>query len=327
VTSATRPLGEILDARQRFVVLFSLILCTAVNALDASIVAPAMPHVLADLGGFQLISWVFTAYLLPSTIVVAIVGKVSDMMGRKPFLHYQPIVSLANSEIIGFEALVRWDHPRLGLLPPDRFIAVAEENGTIRELGAWVLNRAAEQLVVWREATRRDLFMAVNVSARQLAMPSFVNDVEGTLESRPIPAHNLVLEITESVLMADAAQSLTRLRDLKELGVRIAVDDFGTGYSSLNYLRRFPVDVLKIDKAFVDEIADQFSKDTALVHTIIEIGRILGLEVVAEGIEHNVQVEALRDLGCEIGQGYQFGRPIPAAEIGKLLSKQAISAA
>jgi len=298
-----------------------------VNALDASIVAPAMPHVLADLGGFQLISWVFTAYLLPSTIVVAIVGKVSDMMGRKPFLHYQPIVSLANSEIIGFEALVRWDHPRLGLLPPDRFIAVAEENGTIRELGAWVLNRAAEQLVVWREATRRDLFMAVNVSARQLAMPSFVNDVEGTLESRPIPAHNLVLEITESVLMADAAQSLTRLRDLKELGVRIAVDDFGTGYSSLNYLRRFPVDVLKIDKAFVDEIADQFSKDTALVHTIIEIGRILGLEVVAEGIEHNVQVEALRDLGCEIGQGYQFGRPIPAAEIGKLLSKQAISAA
>lgn len=242
-------------------------------------------------------------------------------------LHYQPIVSLATSEIIGFEALVRWDHPRLGLLPPDRFIAVAEENGTIRELGAWVLNRATEQLVVWREATRRDLFMAVNVSARQLAMSSFVDDVEAALESRPIPAHTLVLEITESAVMADAAQSLTRLRDLKELGVQLAVDDFGTGYSSLNYLRRFPVDVLKIDKAFVDEIADQFSKDTALVHTIIEIGRTLGLEVVAEGIEHEVQVEALRDLGCETGQGYHFGRPLPSAEIGKLLCQQAIEAA
>jgi len=236
-------------------------------------------------------------------------------------LHYQPCVALQRGNIVGVEALVRWNHPRIGILPPDEFIGLAEENGLIIELGSWVLQEATRQIATWNAERDEPLFVAINVSTRQLATRSFVDEVKAVLLANDVPARTLILEITETAVMADAELSLLRLRELKAVGVRIAVDDFGTGYSSLNYLRRFPVDVLKIDKAFVDEIDEQSTKNPILIRTIVEIGRTLGLRVVAEGIERATQLHALSALGCEQGQGFYFSRPLECSAVEDLLRR------
>jgi len=219
-------------------------------------------------------------------------------------VHYQPLVALADGSLEAFEALVRWRHPRRGLVMPLAFIPLAEETGLIVELGAWVLDRACHQAAAWKCA------VSVNLSARQLEQPDLVELVAGALRRSGLRPDLLWLEITETVLMHDTEATIGRLEALKELGVRLAVDDFGTGYSSLRYLRRFPIDLLKMAKPFVDGLASR--EGAALARTIVELGTSLGLRTVAEGIEGPRELAQLRRLGCELGQGYLFARPLTA---------------
>jgi diguanylate cyclase (GGDEF)-like protein/PAS domain S-box-containing protein len=239
-------------------------------------------------------------------------------------LHHQPVIELATERIIGFEALVRWQHPQLGLLAPDRFIGVAETTGTIIPLGAWVLHEACAAAVGWRaEHPDGELSVAVNVSARQLADAPLVETVWSALERTGLPACALILEITESALVEDADAAARVLEQLRELGVRIAIDDFGTGYSSLGYLRELPIDVLKIDRSFVDGLGPDGGA-TAIVAGMVELARGLGMDVVAEGIEHAGQLQALREVGCPHGQGYFFGRPMDPSDAHELVRHAAL---
>jgi diguanylate cyclase (GGDEF)-like protein/PAS domain S-box-containing protein len=236
-------------------------------------------------------------------------------------LHYQPEIDLENGRVAGAEALIRWHHPELGMLPPIKFIPLAEETGIIVPLGQWVLQKACAQLVEWQREDPdryRDFTMNVNLSIRQLERPSIVADVRQALEDSGLNPRHLILELTESML-AGGEDLLERLHELRGLGVGIAVDDFGTGYSSLAYLRRFPLDVLKIDRSFVAGIAARHV-DATLASTIIELGRMLGLTTVAEGIEEEDQLELLRQLGCSMGQGFLFAKPLPASELAQLVA-------
>jgi diguanylate cyclase (GGDEF)-like protein len=232
-------------------------------------------------------------------------------------LHYQPVVRLAGHEILGVEALLRWQHPTRGLIPPDQFIPLAEETGLIIPMGRWVLNEACREGVMLQNRFARDepLAISVNLSVRQLQSDSIVSDVRRALETSGLPATSLVLEITESVMMADTEFAVQRLSDLKSLGVRLAMDDFGTGYSSLSYLSRFPVDILKMDRSFVGA-----GENVALQSAIIALGASLDLDVVAEGIELPEQEQSLHDLGCEIGQGFLFARPMTPTDLLSFLS-------
>lgn len=233
---------------------------------------------------------------------------------------YQPVVELATGSIVGFEALLRWDHPTLGLISPDRFIPLAEESGLIIPIGRWVLDSACRTAAGWQQGHHRpDLTMAVNISARQLASSDLVSHVEDALATSGLPAASLVLEMTETVLVADPATAAGRLRQLGRLGVRLAVDDFGTGYSSLSYLRQFPVDILKIDGSFIGSITDA-EVIPALVHGLFELGHTLKLEMVAEGIATAAQLRHLRAERCQLGQGYLFSQPVDTAEAGALLA-------
>jgi diguanylate cyclase (GGDEF)-like protein/PAS domain S-box-containing protein len=234
-------------------------------------------------------------------------------------LHYQPTIDLPTSRVIGFEALVRWQHPTRGLINPLDFIPIAEGTGLIVPLGRWVLTEACRQAVAWGAGADRTVKMAVNVSVRQFDrsdLPAMVGEV---LAETGMPAGQLCLEMTESVLMTDTEENLAQLVRLKELGVTLAIDDFGTGFSSLAYLRRFPVDTLKIDRSFVERLGEQ-TDDAALANTIVQLGRSLGMSTVAEGIEEYGQLAALREMGCDYAQGFYFSRPVPAAEAGRLLS-------
>jgi EAL domain-containing protein (putative c-di-GMP-specific phosphodiesterase class I) len=236
-------------------------------------------------------------------------------------LHYQPVIELQSGAIEGFEALLRWQHPQRGMVPPLDFIPLAEETGLIVPIGKWVLSEAAMRA---RELQARfpstpPLHMAVNLSARQLQRPELVHDVAEILMETGLDPRNLVLEITESVMMEDMELSIQRLAELKELGVRLAVDDFGTGYSSLNYIRRFPVDILKVDKSFVDGV-NEGGEESALTAAIIELAAILKLRPVAEGIERADQLERLLDLKCDLGQGFYFAKPLPLDAVDELLS-------
>jgi EAL domain-containing protein (putative c-di-GMP-specific phosphodiesterase class I) len=233
---------------------------------------------------------------------------------------YQPIVSLDTGTMTGVEALVRWEHPEHGLITPAEFVPIAEDNGLIVPLGSWVLREAMEQAARWHREhpLRRDLHVTVNLSARQLQDPGLPFAVARALDELEMDPAALTLEITESVLMHDRDISLARLLDLKFLGVRLAIDDFGTGYSSLAYLQRFPLDVLKVDKAFVDGVANG-PEESALAAAIIRLGHTLHLRTVAEGVESPSQVAHLRRLGCQEAQGYLFARPIPADEIADCL--------
>jgi diguanylate cyclase (GGDEF)-like protein/PAS domain S-box-containing protein len=236
-------------------------------------------------------------------------------------LHFQPVIELATGRVEGLEALVRWQHPTRGLIPPLDFIPLAEETGLIVSLGRWVLQEACTQARQLQERYVMDppLQMAVNLSARQLQRPEIVGEIAATLMETQLDPSSLVLEITESVMMQDMELSIQRLAELKELGVQLAVDDFGTGYSSLNYIRRFPVDILKVDKSFVDGVNDG-GEESALTAAIIELAGILRLRPVAEGIERADQLEKLLDLRCDLGQGYYFAKPLPLQAVDELLT-------
>ncbi|AGZ44998.1 EAL domain-containing protein [Actinoplanes friuliensis] len=234
-------------------------------------------------------------------------------------LHYQPTIDMNDSRVIGFEALVRWQHPTRGLINPLDFIPIAEATGLIVPLGRWVLTEACRQAVEWAERDNsRPIKMAVNVSVRQFDRSDLPTVVREVLTETGMPADQLCLEMTESVLMTDTEENLAQLVRLKALGVTLAIDDFGTGYSSLAYLRRFPVDTLKIDRSFVERLGEQ-SDDAALASTIVQLGQSLGMSTVAEGIEEYGQLAALRDMGCTFAQGFYFSRPVPAGEAGRLL--------
>ncbi len=238
-------------------------------------------------------------------------------------VHYQPIVALQSSGIAGVEALLRWRHPERGLVTPTEFIGLAEETGLILPLGRLVLYRACEQLAYWRRVGHRDLGVSVNISAKQLSSRQLPSEVTAALAESSLDPSALTLEITESVLL-DSQVVIGRLEELRALGVRIAIDDFGTGYSSLNYLLRFPVDSLKIAKAFIDELGSS-SEQERLVAAIIRLGATLGLDTVAEGIETQSQRERLRALKCQFGQGYFFSRPMSADELSPVLVRARVA--
>jgi diguanylate cyclase (GGDEF)-like protein/PAS domain S-box-containing protein len=225
-------------------------------------------------------------------------------------VHYQPKVDLHDGRVTGLEALVRWNHPEHGIIPPSDFIPVAEETGLIVPIGAWVLEEACRKAQEWRRVgpDYANLTLSVNLSARQLAQPTLVDTVADILERTATPPDLLCLEITESVLMRDVESTIASLQGLKSLGVRIAVDDFGTGYSSLSYLSRFPVDILKVDRAFVNEISAS-AETWPIVAAVIGLSKALGLATVAEGVEREDQETALRMLGCELAQGFRFAHP------------------
>lgn len=234
-------------------------------------------------------------------------------------LHYQPVVELDTRRVVGVEALVRWQHPTRGLLTPESFICFAEESGLIVPLGEWVLGEACRAAARWPEQHPgvEPIYVAVNLSARQLDEPDIVTQVARALEASGLDPGRLVLEITETTLMQNVQEALARINSLRGLGVRLAVDDFGTGYSSLSYLHRFPVDTVKIDKAFVDDIAS--GDDTTFLAAILSLGHALRVDTLAEGIETADQAVTLANLGCRLGQGYHFARPLDSAGLDRVL--------
>jgi diguanylate cyclase (GGDEF)-like protein len=228
-------------------------------------------------------------------------------------VHYQPIVALDHPRVLGFEALVRWQHPTKGLLAPADFIEIAEDSGLIVPVGAHVLAEACRQAAVWRRdrADCEELHVAVNVSAAQFNHPTFVATVGAVLRETGLDPDALWLEITETSILADVKAAAGTLDAIRALGAHLAVDDFGTGYTSLTYLRQFPVEVLKVDRSFVSGLGRD-REDQAIVEMIINLGHTLDLQIVAEGVETNVQLDELRRLRCTAAQGYHFGRPAPA---------------
>jgi diguanylate cyclase (GGDEF)-like protein/PAS domain S-box-containing protein len=239
-------------------------------------------------------------------------------------LFYQPLVSLDSGEIVGAEALIRWEHPERGLLSPDKFLPVAEESGLIVEVGAWAVGEACRRLRDWdRLSGGPSAFsLAVNLSARELTHPDVVSTVLNAVRRSALDPSRLTIEVTESTAMADRDSGFRALRELSEAGVRIAIDDFGTGYASLDHLREMPADILKIDRSFVAGMSAN-SPDSALVAAAVAMGRALEMEVVAEGIETSEQVADLRELGCPLGQGFLFARPLPPEELDGLLEADA----
>jgi diguanylate cyclase (GGDEF)-like protein len=238
-------------------------------------------------------------------------------------VHYQPVIALDGQTLAGFEALARWTHPTRGLVPPPQFIPLAEENGSIVALGRQILRTACRQAARWLEEfpTDEPRIMSVNLSGRQLEDPNIVADVAAALADTGLPAAALVLEITETVLMHDTEATISRLSALKALGVRLAVDDFGTGYSSLRYLRRFPIDILKMAKPFVDGLDTGDTEGRALARAIVDLASSLKLACIAEGIEAPAQADVLHDLGCGMGQGFHFARPMPSDAMTALIAE------
>lgn len=237
-------------------------------------------------------------------------------------LHYQPVVGLRNGRIEGWEALVRWNHPERGMVPPLDFISLAEETGLIVPLGRWVLEEACRQAGEWGRsfpAEPRHL-MNVNISARQFQHRDLISTVLGALRAGAMEPGELKLEITESIMMRDPQASLEAMKTFKSMNIHLVIDDFGTGYSSLSYLKRFPVDTLKVDKSFVDGLGKD-AESTAIVTAVISLAKSLGMRVTAEGIETREQMEHLQRLDCDQGQGYHFSRPLPRAAAEELLAR------
>jgi diguanylate cyclase len=249
----------------------------------------------------------------------------SGIHRREFVLHYQPIVSLSTGEIVGVEALVRWQHPEWGLVLPARFIAEAETSGLIVGLGEQVLDMACRQLLAWRSGplrNRKSFLLAVNVSARQLVDPGLVAHVDNTIRTVGIDPSWLLLEVTETALVTDVDGSSARLAELKTLGVALAIDDFGTGNASLSYLHRYPADVVKIDCSFVASLGSG-GRAEAVSRAVIRLPHDLHIGTVAEGVEAAEQIQLLRLLGCDLVQGYYFSRPLPADELFPLLQAAA----
>ncbi len=240
------------------------------------------------------------------------------------FLAYQPTIDLQSNSISGVEALIRWNHPIHGVIHPDEFVPSLDRNGLILPIGTWVIETACRQAAMWQQLGYR-FSVSVNVSSRQLEHDQIVQVVERALDESGMDPALLVLEITETTLMKDIDETIVRLTLLKALGVRIAIDDFGTGYSSLSYLQQFPIDILKIDQSFVAAIGSS-PEALALVHTLVQLGKALKLEITAEGVENNAQRQVLESENVDSGQGFLFSMPINAVEIGHFLQDTAVTA-
>ncbi|NLZ48022.1 MAG: bifunctional diguanylate cyclase/phosphodiesterase [Clostridiales bacterium] len=237
-------------------------------------------------------------------------------------LYYQPIVSLKTDKIIGFEALVRWNHPELGIISPTDFIPIAEETGLIIPIGKWILQEACKQVSLWQKNYKntKSLFVNVNMSAMQLNQSDIVEQIAEVLRETKVSPNNLSIEITESSLITDVIKSQTVLEQMRNLGINIQIDDFGTGYSSLSYLQRFPFNVIKVDKSFIQQL-DSNNKNHSVVKSIILMAHELNMKVTVEGIETAGQLTRLKNLGCEHGQGYYFSKPLNKDDAEKLLLK------
>src|SRR4051794_1222565 len=239
-------------------------------------------------------------------------------------LAYQPEVEIASGRLVGFEALLRWDHPILGSVPPDEFVPVAERSDLIHQIGKWVLDQAAQEAAVWQRLhPEMALKVSVNLSAKQLADARIIDNVREALATSELSPDRLCLEITESAVMDDARASAAMLHELKALGVELSIDDFGTGYSSLAYLKRFPVDFLKVDRTFVAGLGRD-ADDVVIVASVVELGRSLGVGVVAEGVETEEQLAQLRSIGCAQGQGYLWSHPLPSRKVPHVLDLAAL---
>ena len=225
-------------------------------------------------------------------------------------LHFQPQVNAHGRELVGVEVLLRWRHPEFGLIPPCRFIPLAEETGLIKPIGDWVLAESCRQLTLWDQAGLYVPRVAVNLSARQFEQQNLIHTVASALEQASLEPHRLELEITESMIMQNPVETVRILNELKKLGVKLSINDFGTGYSSLSILKRFPLDTLKIDQSFIDGLP-QDSDSAAITEAVLAMSRKLGFTVVAEGVEHEGQAHFLEQIGCDILQGYYFGKPMP----------------
>jgi EAL domain-containing protein (putative c-di-GMP-specific phosphodiesterase class I) len=238
-------------------------------------------------------------------------------------VQYQPIVWIESGQMSGVEALIRWPHPTKGMIPPDRFIPLAEETGLIVPLGMFVLERACADAAAW-EAMHPDnpLRIGVNLSVRQLGRPNIAGEIRSVLKRTGISPERITLEITESAVMREGDETAAKLQRLRSAGLKIAIDDFGTGYSSLSYLARFPIDMIKIDKAFVRQVG-RGAKNSALLRAIVGLGHSLGVEIVAEGIETAAQAKVLEPLGCR-GQGYFYSKPVASERILELMAEPSI---
>jgi diguanylate cyclase (GGDEF)-like protein/PAS domain S-box-containing protein len=237
---------------------------------------------------------------------------------REFVLHYQPIVAVGSGAIVGAEALVRWRHPRLGLVPPDRFIPLAEDSGLIVPIGEWVIETACRESRSWHEETGRPLELSINISPRQFRERTLGDLVDRVIRETGVASERIEFEITETTIMRDAEAAAGGLGRLKALGIKLSVDDFGTGYSSLGYLRRLPLDTIKIDRTFIRDVTES-AHDQAIARTIVGLGHNLGLRVIAEGVEDRAQLETLRGFGCDLAQGYLFSKALPASEFSRLV--------
>jgi EAL domain-containing protein (putative c-di-GMP-specific phosphodiesterase class I) len=255
-----------------------------------------------------------------------VAAELRGAIDRKEFVvFYQPIVDVGSGRTLGAEALVRWQHPQRGLVAPDLFIPIAETTGLVIPLGRWVLEEACRRTAEWKAAAIADdsFYVSVNLSARHLQDDSVLPDVRTALEVSGLAAEALVLEVTETALIEDLNPAGSTLATLKLLGLRIAVDDFGTGYSSLAYLNNFPLDIIKLDKSFIDRVATTVDGET-MVRAVVDLARTLGLIAIAEGVEHDDQAVALDHLGCRLAQGFLFARPMPANDLAALLELQSL---
>lgn len=238
-------------------------------------------------------------------------------------MHYQPIVSLDDGRLIGFEALLRWHHAKMGMVPPFRFIPIAEDSGLILPITVWILHQTCRQLAEWQRIgpEYRDLIVSVNISGKHLAKETLIDDVIGALQESRVAASTLKLEITESTAMENAEHTISLLNKLKEIGVQLSIDDFGTGYSSLSYLHRLPFDTLKIDRSFVNRVGEK-GEDSEVLQTVISLAKNLKMRVIAEGIETESQLGVLQSLGCDYGQGYLLAKPKSVDETEELLYRR-----
>jgi EAL domain-containing protein (putative c-di-GMP-specific phosphodiesterase class I) len=248
-------------------------------------------------------------------------GLRSALANREFVLHYQPIIDPTSLQIAGFEALIRWQHPVRGLFAPSEFIWLAEDTGLIEPIGQWVLDQACTTLAVWRqELDCPALKMSINVSAVQLHQPGFAALVAAVTRDHGLPPSSLILEVTERVLVRPE-QTVEALEELRALGVAIALDDFGTGYSSLSYLRRLPLDYIKVDRSFIQDICGE-TGDSSIVRAITGLAASLGLAVIAEGVETEAQAAVVVSLGCELAQGYLYGKPQTQAAAESLIAQR-----
>ncbi len=256
--------------------------------------------------------------------VLELENDLRDALEKQQFvLEYQPVVSLDGGRVSGFEALVRWNHPQRGIVPPEEFVPIAEETGLIVPIGLWVLREACNQMAEWlkRLPDRPDLFVSVNVAEKQLQQTDLLDRVAQALRESDLDPHRLKLEISETVLMEDPEHMQALVSDLADLGVQVQIDDFGTGYSSLSYLNRFNIDTLKIDRSFVSRVSLTGEK-SVVVNAVIKLARDLGIRVIAEGVETEEQSEHLKLLRCEEGQGFLYSRPVDGDTAAQLLEEQ-----